>query len=614
MNSLSTVLRAFGDAWSRRRMLVIVYLVLRITIYAVLAPVLGLLINLAVSMSDQAALTDQDIAGFLLTPGGFVAAVAVLSLLLVVEVLGFALMAAIWRAGGQDSFVTARTALFSIIKRMRHLILFAGLFLLRVLAMVLPFVLAGLFVAWWLMGEYDINYYLSNRPPEAIRAAVLIGLLLLALLLWLLARLTSWALALHLVVFEGTSPMAAFGKSAELMVGERGRLAWRIVIWFGIRFGLLALLGLVFGLVLNLIPLDLQSGLRTVLAVTLGMSALWALSSLVVSALALGALARIVDGFFDRGGQLAPVTERADAGLRRRLVIAGAVGLAVIGMGFWSGARLLDGISTRDDVTIIAHRGAAGSRPENTLASVQKALEDGADWVEIDVQETADGQIVVVHDSDFMKLSGVDLKIWDATMEDLAQIDIGGWFAPEYSDQRTPLLRDVLEMAKGRAGVVIELKFYGHDDQLEARVAEIVEDLGMADQIATMSLKYPMVQKMRDLRPDWRTGVLAATAVGDPAGLVGDFVAVSAGQAKPWLARSMQAAGKDLYVWTVNDPLDMSKMISMGADGLITDEPALARQVLEFRAGLSTPERLVLWLTEELGLSLNERGYRDDSP
>lgn len=614
MNALSTVLRAFGDAWSRRRMLVTVYLVLRIATYAVLAPVLGLLINLAVSMSDQAALTDQDIAGFLLTPGGFVASVAVLSLLLVVEVLGFALMAAIWRAGGQDSLVTARTALFSVLKRMRHLILFAGLFLLRVLAMILPFVLAGFFVAAWLLGDYDINYYLSNRPPEAIRAALLIGGLLLVLLLWLLARLTSWALALHLVVFEGTAPMAAFAKSAELMVGERGRLARQLVIWFAVRLGLLSLLGLVFGLVLNLIPLDLQSGLKFVLAVTLAMSALWTLASLVVSALALGALSRIVDGFFDQGATLAPITERAETGLRRRFAVIAAVGIAIIGLGLWSGTRLLDGISTRDDVTIIAHRGAAGSRPENTLASVQKALEDGADWVEIDVQETADGQVVVVHDSDFMKLSGVNLKIWEATMEDLAQIDIGGWFGPEYSDQRTPLLRDVLEMVKGRARVVIELKFYGHDDQLESRVVEIVEDLGMADQIATMSLKYPMVQKMRELRPDWRTGVLAATAVGNPAGLVGDFVAVSAGQAKPWLAKSLQSAGKDLYVWTVNDPLDMSKMISMGADGLITDEPALARQVLDFRAGLSTPERLVLWLTEELGLSLNERGYRDDSP
>jgi glycerophosphoryl diester phosphodiesterase len=614
MSVISTVLRAYGDSWSRRRVFVLVYLTLRVVTFAILAPMLGLLVNIAVSVSDQTALTDMDIAGFLLTPGGFVAAMAVISLLLVIESLGFALMAAIWRAGGHDGYDTARMALVTVLARMRSLILFAGLFVLRVLALVLPFVLAGLLVVWWLIGDYDINYYLANRPPEAIQAAALIGVLLLVLALTLLQRLTGWALALHLVVFGGDSPLAAFSKSAAKMDGKRGQFAGQVLIWLAIRMGLLALVGSVAAMVLNLLPMNLDTALRTVLTVTLAVSALWTLISLVVSALALGALTRIVDGIFDRDARLAPVHDRAGMGFRRRMAFAAMVGLGLVGFGFWSGARLLDGISTEDNVTIIAHRGAAGSRPENTLASVRKALEDRADWVEIDVQETADGQVVVVHDSDFMKLSGVDLKIWEATMADLAEIDIGGWFDPLYSDQRTPLLRDVLALAKGKARVLIELKYYGHDDQLEARVAQIVEELGMEDEIATMSLKYPMVERMRGLRPEWRTGVLAATAVGDPAGLTGDFVAVSAGQASPWLARSLEAAGKDLYVWTVNDPLDMSKMISMGASGLITDEPALARQVLDFRAGLSSAERLALWLTEELGLSLNERGYRDDSP
>jgi len=230
------------------------------------------------------------------------------------------------------------------------------------------------------------------------------------------------------------------------------------------------------------------------------------------------------------------------------------------------------------------------------------------------VQEMADGQVIVMHDSDFMKLAGVDLKVWDADLAAVSEIDIGSWYGPEYADQRAPLLRDVLEMAKGRIKVVIELKYYGYDQMIEQRVAQIVDDLDMADQVAIMSLKYPAIQKMQALRPTWRTGVLAATAVGNLAGLDGDFVAVNAATAGPVLARSLGKAGKDLYVWTINDPLDMSRMISMGADGLITDEPALARRVLEVRAGLSTPERLILWLSEELGLELNTKEYRDDQP
>lgn len=614
MSVLSTVLQAYGDSWRRNRVIVALYFVLRLVSLAVLAPLVGGLINGAVSLSSQSALTDQDIAGFVLTPVGFVAAVGILSLLLVVEVLGFAVMTAIWRAGGVGGVAAARAALWAVIRRWRPLLVFALLFVMRVLALALPFVLLGLLIAARFLTKYDINYYLAYRPPQAMIAGGIIAVLLAGLAVVLLMRLSGWALALHMVLFDGVGPHAAFARSAEFMVGRRLQLQRELVVWIVLRAALMGGVGLLAGVLLNLMPLQAESGMRLVLAITMAVVALWTLARTVVSALALGALARVVNGHFHGGVPLQPPAARPPGSVRGRLALgcAGIVGLVMFG--FWSGGRLLDGISTQDDVTVIAHRGAAGSRPENTLASVQKAIEDGTDWVEIDVQETADGEVVVVHDSDFMKLSGADLKIWEATMDDLAEIDIGSWYDGIYADQRTPLLRDVLEMAKGRAKVLIELKYYGHDVELEPRVAAIVEELDMADQIATMSLKYPAVQKMLALRPDWRSGILAATAVGDLAGLDGDFIAVNMGQAGPRLAQRTAAAGKDLYVWTVNDPLEMSKMISMGVSGLITDEPALARQVLRIRAGLSTPERLLLWMSEELGVSLNTKRYRDDSP
>ena len=245
----------------------------------------------------------------------------------------------------------------------------------------------------------------------------------------------------------------------------------------------------------------------------------------------------------------------------------------------------------------------------------EKAVEDGADWVELDVQESAEGEVIVVHDSDFMKLAGVPTKVWDVTAEELVEIDIGGWFAPEFSDQRTPTLAEALAVVKGSASrMLIELKYYGHDVRLEARVAEIVEAAGMADRVAVMSLKYEGVQMMRALRPDWRVGVLAATAVGDLARLDGDFVAVNASRATSRLVRASDAAGKDLYVWTVNDPLRMTAMISLGVDGLITDEPALAREVIAARAELGAPARLLLLLSQRMGLSLPAEAGRDASP
>ncbi|HKL46496.1 MAG TPA: glycerophosphodiester phosphodiesterase family protein, partial [Roseovarius sp.] len=254
-------------------------------------------------------------------------------------------------------------------------------------------------------------------------------------------------------------------------------------------------------------------------------------------------------------------------------------------------------------VEVIAHRGAAAVRPENTLAAVEKALEDRADWVEIDVQEIADGTVIVTHDSDFMKQAGVPLKVWEAMPDDLARIDIGSWFDPAYAKARVPTLRDVLEVAKGRGRVLIELKYYGHDDRLEERVARIVEETGMADDVMIMSLKREGVAKMRSLRPAWPMGILAARAIGDLTALDADFLAVNTGQISGQLLRRAHAAGKRVHVWTVDDPRAMSRMISMGVDGLITNKPGLARKVMTERAALSLSERILLWLSDRFRLN-----------
>ncbi len=261
-------------------------------------------------------------------------------------------------------------------------------------------------------------------------------------------------------------------------------------------------------------------------------------------------------------------------------------------------AALLESATATRTVEIIAHRGASNSRPENTLAAIDQAVVERADWVEIDVQETADGEVVIAHDSDFMKSAGVDLKVWDATMADLASIDIGSWFDPVYAGERTPTLREALRSVKGRGKLLIELKYYGHDVELEQRVATIVEEEDIADDIAVMSLKIEGLRKMQELHPDWRYGILAARAIGNLAQLDADFLAVNTGQVSMGLIRRAHAAGKQLYVWTVDDPLTMSRMISLGVDGLITNKPVLVRQVMDARNDLTLPERLALWLTD----------------
>jgi glycerophosphoryl diester phosphodiesterase len=284
----------------------------------------------------------------------------------------------------------------------------------------------------------------------------------------------------------------------------------------------------------------------------------------------------------------------------RRLLVLGL--LVTVVTATLIGHTLLDEIDTDDDVQVIAHRGASAEAPENTMASIRRAITDGTDWIEIDVQESADGTVVVVHDSDFMKLAGVKLRVWEATLEQITQIDVGSRFSSGFAGEAVPTLAAVLAEVKGHSKLIVELKYYGHDQQLEQRVIDLIEAANMQEETMIMSLEYAGIQKVRALRPEWKIGLLSARAIGDLTRLDADFLAVNITLAHPALIKAAHAAGKELFVWTVNDALSMSQMMSLGVDGIITDLPALGREVLMARAELSTAQRLLLHMAPVFGV------------
>ncbi len=603
MTMLAEVLNAFRRAWHLILPFLATHLVLRLIVTALVVPGASLLLGLTIATSDRSALTDQDILRFLLTPLGLLGGLAVASILLTASVLDVAAMTVTIRTGQHRPLAALRGAAVMIGPRLPRILRFSLALILRVLVLVLPFAAAGGAVALWLLTDHDINYFLTYRPPAFLLAAGLIGAILLALATLLLPRLASWAIALPLVMFGLASPGGSFAASAQRLSGRRRGLVARIAIWVALRSLLAAGAAGLLGLSVNLLPFVSHGGLALAAGVAAGLLALWALTNAVISALAHGALACLMSDLF-AGTTGTPKALSLPAGPGPRLhpaaLALGAAGLVLVGL--LAGNAVLSRVGADRTVAVIAHRGAAALRPENTLAAVQKAIEDGADWVEIDVQEIADGTVAVAHDQDFMKLAQVPLKVWQATPDDISRIDIGSRFGPDYADARTPMLAEVLALAKGRARVLIELKFYGHDDRLAERVVALVDAAGMANQVASMSLSYPQVQAMAALRPDWPRGVLAARAIGDLTGLDADFIAVNTGQISVQLLNRAHRAGKQVYVWTVDDAMTMSRLMSMGVDGIITNDPGLARRVIAERDALSAPERLMLWLADRFRL------------
>jgi glycerophosphoryl diester phosphodiesterase len=575
--------------------------------------------RLLLRFAGEPAVADQDIAVFLLSPFGLFALIVFAALFIGILIFEQSAMMRVVLGASRNEPVRPGDALRFTAYRSPDIFLFSAHLVARLLIIVLPFLAVGALIAFRTIAEYDINYYLSARPPEFIRAVVLIALVLSAGAAILVRKLIGWSNALPLVLFTDVTARKSFGASTRIVDGSRKPVLLSFLLWAcsTVVLGIVVLgtVRLIGGIAVPLVADDLS-----VLVIVLTfLAALLTAANLVVTAGTSAHFAALSTFLFEHFAHLAdrsitvpPVpTDPSPLLTGRRL----AIGLSVAAvLAVMAGTALLNDIRIEDDALVIAHRGAAGRAPENTLASIRAALEDRTDWVEIDVQESADGEVIVVHDSDFMKLAGNAVKVWDVTSEELLDIDVGRWFGDEFTGEPVPTLREVLELARGKAKVVIELKYYGHDEDLEARVAGIVEATDMVDQVAIMSLKYEGVRKMKALRPEWTVGLLSATAIGDLSRLETDFLAVSTNMASRGFIRRAHDAGRLVFAWTVNDPATMSTILSRGVDGIITDEPAMAREVLAERAELSTAERLLLLASTMFGRDFSSREYRDNSP
>jgi len=604
------------------RPILLIHLVFTLLGAALLTPLFGILLQGALSLSGSAAVVDQDIARLLLSPLGMIGAVLMVSLLLAIAGLELGALLIVAQASRQERPVAAMTATrFALTHAWPLLRLTLGL-ILRVLAYLLPYLVVVMLVAWSQLTEHDINYYLAERPPQFL-LVVAVAIVLGIPLVWLLGRrLLGWSLVLPLVMFRNMATRQAFKTSEELVNGNR-----RVCLVALLHWVLLAIILTVIPLVVIDLGMQLVLGSGSsnlaMLALQLGLlGAAWASLNFFAAAFNLAGFTFVIAELYQRLSEDPSDRQVVDAlssgespSVNRSPVRLAAVALVVALVAAGALFVMLRGVELDDQVIVVAHRGAAGSAPENTLASIRQAIDDGADWVEIDVQETRDGQVIVVHDSDFMKLAGDPIKVWEGDLERIQQIDIGSWFGPRFSDQRVPTLERVLqEIDRGNSKLVIELKYYGHDQQLEQRVIDLVEAADMSRSVVVMSLKLEGVQKLKQLRPNWTGGLLAATKIGDLTQLDADFLAVNQNMANAAFIRKAHKADKRVFVWTVNDPLSLSHWVSMGVDGIITDEPALAKDILAQRAELSSAERLLLSAALFFGKPEALKQYRDDSP
>jgi len=242
---------------------------------------------------------------------------------------------------------------------------------------------------------------------------------------------------------------------------------------------------------------------------------------------------------------------------------------------------------------VIAHRGGAGLAPENTLAAFRKAVELKADMVELDVNLCMDSEPVVIHDDIvdrvariYNVLPGTGAAVKRMSLADLKSLDVGSWFAPEYSNERIPTLREALEILKGKTRIIIEIKRgIGYYPMIVERVLENINAMKLEREVILVSFDLPTLNAVRDKAKDISLGIVFDTDTWDYILKTSKIMHSASLFPKKelvttkWLEKA-HSMGLRVYPYTVDQKEEIIPMIRMGADGIVTNRPDILFSLL----------------------------------
>ncbi len=579
----------------------------------------GWIVGPLIGSTGHAAVTNAEIVRFLLSPAGIAYLVIFALTLMLATLIEHVGVIAIAAAPLRGQAATVRGTLAALAAVSLRLLTF-GLDSLATLAFLCaPFVaLAGLaYLA--LLSRHDINYYLSSRPPSFYAAAAVGGVLLAGLAARLVVLYVDLVLVMPILLFEDRRGRAAIRESRERVRGARLRIGAILVGWqvAGTLLGIAVVWGFdrSCGLLLE------SAEVRRVILVPL-VATLLAVQAFVVSVVSFLLVAvhclLILRLYLERGGHPQPMPttgaaswiERVHLGIDparwRLLRLRTVIILAAIGFVGYRGWSVPSRLETRVPIVTVAHRGFARRAPENTLSAFRAAIEVGADFAELDVQETADGVVVVLHDRDLLRMAGDPRRIADITFAEARRLDFGRKSGPEFAGERIPALAEVIALARGKIRLQIELKYYGKDRGLARKVADLIRREDFEDQCEITSLDEDGLRKAKAANPRLKTVALVTYALGHPERLDVDGLSVNTQVLSDRLIRAASRRGKWLYAWTVDDPREMVRLIERGVGGLITNAPDVVIRIRREREELSDVERRLLAARYLLGLESRE--------
>ena len=238
--------------------------------------------------------------------------------------------------------------------------------------------------------------------------------------------------------------------------------------------------------------------------------------------------------------------------------------------------------------TLFAHRGSSAHAPENTLAAFELAIRQGIPAIELDATLCADGHVVVIHDETVNRTTGESGVVRHMPLAALKELDAGSWFAPAFKGEKIPTLAEVFETVGKRIFINVEIKNYDSPlDDLPARIASLVQKYDLANRLLFSSFNPVALLRVGRLLPQVPRGLLVLWGKKGAwaRGWLGSrfpcqALHPEASDVTASLVTRIHQASRRIHVYTVNQPEEMTRLFGLGVDGIFTDDPPLAQQVL----------------------------------
>jgi glycerophosphoryl diester phosphodiesterase len=280
-----------------------------------------------------------------------------------------------------------------------------------------------------------------------------------------------------------------------------------------------------------------------------------------------------------------PEPVRIQLGARRERIalVIGAILIVAAGVPLWLLSRPE---AARARVQVLAHRGASAYAPENTMAAFRLAIDQGADWLELDVQQTKDGHLVVFHDLRMERTTNGTGALRDLTLEQVRQLDAGRWYGPTFEGERVPTFEEVLSLARERnVRIFPEVKDPRLYPGIEERMAAAIGAYGYEDKTIVQSFDMTSLEHLKQINPRLKLAALYTAAtqlrVDPPSGVSVVGPPWEAVTADPSLVRDAHASGRQVVVWSVEGAAAVRPLLDARVDGIITSRPDVVRAMLD---------------------------------